>query len=72
MKTVAIIQARLGSTRLPMKSLLTLRGHALIDWVAVPREDRYILALAPHGEGRAEDAVRGLVHWLLARSVSKE
>ena len=33
MKTVAIIQARLGSTRLPMKSLLTLRGHALIDWV---------------------------------------
>jgi len=33
MKTVAIIQARVGSTRLPMKSLLTLRGHALIDWV---------------------------------------
>ena len=48
------------------------RFHALIDWVAVPREDRYILALAPQGEGRAEDAVRGLVHWLLARSASKE
>ena len=48
------------------------RFHALIDWVAVPREDRYILALAPRGEGRAEDAVRGLVHWLLARSAPKE
>lgn len=48
------------------------RFHALIDWVAVPREDRYILALAPQGKGRAEDAVRGLVHWLLARSASKE
>lgn len=48
------------------------RFRALIDWVAVPREDRYILALAPHGEGRAEDAVRGLVHWLLARSAPKE
>jgi hypothetical protein len=48
------------------------RFRALIDWVAVPREDRYILALAPQGEGRAEDAVRGLVHWLLARSASKE
>ena len=33
MRTVAIIQARVGSSRLPMKSLLCLRGHALIDWV---------------------------------------
>ncbi len=33
MNTVAIIQARLGSNRLPMKSLLCLRGRALIDWV---------------------------------------
>lgn len=33
MKTVAIVQARVGSSRLPMKSLLTLRGHALVDWV---------------------------------------
>ena len=31
MRTVAIIQARLGSTRLPMKSLLCLRGHAIIE-----------------------------------------
>lgn len=29
---VAIIQARLGSSRLPMKSLLTLAGAPLIDW----------------------------------------
>ena len=33
MRTVIIIQARLGSTRLPCKSLLTLRGLPLIDWV---------------------------------------
>lgn len=33
MKTVALIQARLGSSRLPMKSLLCLRDLPLIDWV---------------------------------------
>lgn len=32
-KTVAIVQARLGSSRLPMKSLLCLHGYPLIDWV---------------------------------------
>jgi spore coat polysaccharide biosynthesis protein SpsF len=31
--TVALIQARLGSSRLPLKSLLCLRGVPLIDWV---------------------------------------
>ena len=30
---VAIVQARLGSTRLPLKSLLSLRGLPIIDWV---------------------------------------
>ena len=34
MSTVALVQARLGSSRLPMKTLLCLRGTALIDWVA--------------------------------------
>jgi len=33
MSTVALIQARLGSSRLPMKALLCLRGLPLIDWV---------------------------------------
>lgn len=33
MKTVAMVQARLGSNRLPMKSLICLRGVPLIDWV---------------------------------------
>jgi spore coat polysaccharide biosynthesis protein SpsF len=33
MKVVALIQARLGSTRLPGKTLLRLHGLPLIDWV---------------------------------------
>ena len=33
MSTCALVQARLGSIRLPMKSLLCLRGLPLIDWV---------------------------------------
>ena len=33
MSTVALVQARLGSNRLPMKVLLCFRGAALIDWV---------------------------------------
>lgn len=33
-RVVAIVQARLGSTRLPLKSLLCLRGYSLVDWVA--------------------------------------
>lgn len=32
-KIVAIIQARLGSSRLPLKSLLSLNGAPIIDWV---------------------------------------
>ncbi|BAV92456.1 cytidylyltransferase domain-containing protein [Candidatus Desulfovibrio trichonymphae] len=32
-KIVAVVQARLGSGRLPMKSLLCLRGLPLVDWV---------------------------------------
>jgi spore coat polysaccharide biosynthesis protein SpsF len=33
MKTVAIIQARMNSTRLPGKVMLPLGGHKVIDWV---------------------------------------
>ena len=33
MKIVGIIQARLGSTRLPCKIMLSLHGHPIIEWV---------------------------------------
>ena len=33
MKTVIVIQARLGSNRLPCKTLLSLHGLPVIDWV---------------------------------------
>ncbi len=32
-KTVAVIQARIGSTRLPYKMMLSLHGKPLIEWV---------------------------------------
>lgn len=32
-RVAAIVQARLGSSRLPLKSLVSLRGLPLIDWV---------------------------------------
>ena len=32
-KTVAVIQARIGSTRLPCKMLLSLHGRPLVEWV---------------------------------------
>jgi len=32
-KTIAIIQARLGSTRLPLKMMLSLHGKPIIEWV---------------------------------------
>ena len=32
-KTIAIIQARVGSTRLPFKMMLSLHGKPLIEWV---------------------------------------
>lgn len=43
MKTVIVIQARLGSSRLPCKTLLNLRGLPVIDWV-VERCGRSMLA----------------------------
>ena len=32
-KTIGIIQARLGSTRLPLKMMLSLHGKPIIEWV---------------------------------------
>lgn len=42
MRIVALIQARMGSTRLPCKMMLQLCGHPLIDWV-VMRVKRAVL-----------------------------
>lgn len=33
MRKVAVVQARMGSSRLPCKTLLTLRGYPLIEWI---------------------------------------
>lgn len=49
-KIVAIVQARLGSTRLPLKSLLTLKDRPVIDWVykrltLAKRLDEIIIAI---------------------------
>lgn len=49
-KTVVLIQARLGSSRLPLKSLLCLRGLPLIDWIVqrvstATRVDQLVVAI---------------------------
>lgn len=49
-KIAAIVQARLGSTRLPLKSLLTLIDRPVIDWVykrltLAKRLDQIIIAI---------------------------
>ena len=80
---VAIIQARLGSSRLPMKSLLTLAGSPLIDWARERagrsrRIDRVIVAIpdAPldaalgwHLKSRGFEFVSGPENDVLARFV---
>lgn len=33
-RVTAIVQARMGSNRLPLKSMLCLRGFPIVDWVA--------------------------------------
>lgn len=81
MKTVALIQSRLGSSRLPMKALLCLRGLPLIDWVvrrvtqatlvdqvvvAIPDTDLDTL-LAEHLERQCVAVFRGSEDDVLAR-----
>ena len=81
MKTVALIQARLGSSRLPMKSLICLRGVPLIDWVvrrvsqaelvdqvvvAVPDTELDVV-LAEHVERQGIACFRGAEDDVLAR-----
>ncbi len=81
MKTLALIQARLGSTRLPLKGLLHFRGEPLINWVVkrVRRSellDGLVAALpdnpgddilAEHLRGLGVDVFRGPENDVLAR-----
>lgn len=53
MKVILIIQARMGSTRLPGKSLMTIKGKPLIGYVLdavknIPGVDEVILATTDH------------------------
>ena len=80
-KVVCIVQARLGSSRLPLKSLLSLRDTPVIDWVmrrlAASREiDRIMAAvpdtaldniLAEHLQRRGMDCIAGPEEDVLAR-----
>lgn len=81
MRTVAVVQARLGSSRLPMKSLLCLRGTPIIDWVT-RRVSQSVLAdqtvaaipdaaldavLAEHLQRQGVPCFRGDEHDVLSR-----
>ena len=80
-RVVAIVQARLGSSRLPLKSLLTLRGLPIIDWVTerlsrARRLDGLLVAvpdtaldrvLAEHLERRGVPVMAGPEEDVLAR-----
>ncbi len=55
----------------PQDEDYSARFRALIDWVAVPREERYLLALAPQGREKAESVLSGLTNWLLLSSFSE-
>lgn len=73
MSVAVVIQARVGSTRLPCKSMLSLAGFPIAEWVArrcarARRVDRVLLAvpdtaaddvLARHCEGLGFTVVRG-------------
>lgn len=61
MTAVAIIQARLSSTRLPGKVLLPLGGRPVLDWVvqaatAIPGMDKVVIATSREGEDDAISA----------------
>lgn len=58
MRTVAIIQARMGSTRLPGKVLTDLHGVPLLQWLvervkAAPSVDRIVVATGEGAENKA-------------------
>ncbi|WP_068494835.1 aminotransferase class III-fold pyridoxal phosphate-dependent enzyme [Paramagnetospirillum marisnigri] len=61
MKAVAVIQARLSSTRLPGKVLLPLRGRPVLDWVvdaarAIPGSDSVVVATSDQPDDDAVEA----------------
>jgi len=58
MRTVAIIQARMGSTRFPGKVLSDLHGASLLQWLlervkAAPSVDRIVVATGEGAENKA-------------------
>jgi glutamate-1-semialdehyde 2,1-aminomutase/spore coat polysaccharide biosynthesis protein SpsF len=68
MTTAAIIQARMGSTRLPGKVLMDLGGDAVLGWVvtaaqAIPGVDQVVVATS-QAEGDA-----AILDWCAARGV---
>jgi len=81
MKTIAIIQARLSSTRLPGKVLQPLQGRPVLDWVvtaarAIPGIDKVVIAtstdadddaIAAWAEGAAVACHRGPLDDVLER-----
>lgn len=81
MTTAAIIQARMGSTRLPGKTLMDLGGFPVVDWVTTRVAmtdglDEVIVAtsdqpaddvLARHLDGRGQRVVRGPAEDVLDR-----
>lgn len=62
MKTIGVIPARWGSTRLPGKSLVMIAGKPLIQWVveAVSKARRLDVLLVATDDKRIVEAVRGL------------
>lgn len=81
MNTVAIVQARMGSTRLPGKVLLTAAGKTLLAWhlerlAQVPGIDRIVVAttelpadeaIAEHAAALGADVFCGSEHDVLDR-----
>jgi len=62
-KVVAVVQARMGSTRLPNKAMLWLNGYPVIEWVIrrlrrCERLDDIIVAI-PHAGISRENSVLG-------------
>ena len=48
----------------PADERYSARFHLLIDWIAVPKDGRYVLALAPRGSEKAEETVYALAAYL--------